>query len=151
MKNLSGILNKIITESKPSFLNAENRNRSAGEGKWTAIEILGHLIDSANNNIQRFVRGTYEDNFKIIYNQNEWVKHQHYTEADPEELIQLWLLLNRQIVRIWENYPEDSISKVSDIGQQTPELKTILQIAEGYIEHLNHHLGQIRRLTGQVE
>jgi hypothetical protein len=33
---------------------------SRGDGKWTRREILGHLVDSATNNHQRFVRTVCE-------------------------------------------------------------------------------------------
>ncbi len=35
--------------------------------KWSKKEIIGHLIDSATNNHQRFVRGQFEETPKIIY------------------------------------------------------------------------------------
>lgn len=35
--------------------------------KWSKKEILGHLIDSATNNHQRFVRAQFEMNPEIVY------------------------------------------------------------------------------------
>src|SRR5664279_1795855 len=73
--------------------------------KWSKKEIIGHLIDSAQINLQRFVRCTYEENFKLTYEQIEWVQAQHYQQADINELLALWRSLNLQIIRVWENYP----------------------------------------------
>jgi hypothetical protein len=66
--------------------------------KWSKKEIIGYLIDSAQINLQRFVRCTYEENFKLVYEQVEWVQAQHYQEADIRNIIALWELLNLQII-----------------------------------------------------
>src|ERR1700745_2033093 len=76
-------------------------------GKWSNKEIIGHLCDSAMINLQRFVRCTYEENFKLIYEQDEWVAVQHYQEMDINDLLKLWRLLNQQIARVLGNYPTD--------------------------------------------
>src|SRR6185436_12071230 len=46
--------------------------------KWSKKEILGHLVDSAQNNIRRFIVGQYENNPQIVYNQDQWVAMQVY-------------------------------------------------------------------------
>lgn len=111
--------------------------------KWSKNEVVGHLVDSANNNIQRFVRGTHEEAFRIVYQQNEWVKVQHYNKVPTKELLVLWKHLNLQIARILAHYPDDKQVVTSDIGQTTPEILTMEQLARGYIDHLRHHLRQI--------
>lgn len=147
MEILAKKLNQIIEDADSYFGNQLNWDFKPGPEKWSGKQILGHLIDSANNNIQRFVRGTYQQDFKIVYDQNQWVKYQYYEKSDVSDLIQLWTLLNQQIIRIWSNYPPEKTKIKSDIGQNSPEIKTILEIAEGYIEHLKHHLDQISNVT----
>ena len=47
--------------------------------KWSKIEVLGHLIDSAHNNLRRFICGQYESSPpKIIYEQDFWVRANDY-------------------------------------------------------------------------
>lgn len=111
--------------------------------RWSRKEILGHLIDSANNNIQRFVRGTYENHSKIVYDQNQWVRAQHYQDAPVQEMITLWKLLNLHIVRILSDYPIERIHITFDVGPSSPELRNMKEIASSYLEHLKHHLHQI--------
>ena len=42
--------------------------------KWSKIEILGHLVDSAQNNLRRFICGQYESIPPlIVYDQDFWV------------------------------------------------------------------------------
>ena len=111
--------------------------------KWSKKEILGHLIDSANINLQRFVRCTYEEKFKLMYEQVEYVKVQQYQNVPIEDLITLWRLLNQQLVRVLKNYPENRREAVCDTGKNEIQLHTVEFLAEDYLAHLLHHLNQI--------
>jgi hypothetical protein len=112
-------------------------------GKWSKKQIIGHLIDSAQVNLQRFVRCTYEENFKLTYEQVEWVDAQHYQEADIKELLGLWNLLNLQIIRVLENYPENRLQAQCDNSKTEPSLHSVEWLAADYLEHMLHHLKQI--------
>jgi hypothetical protein len=127
-----------------------NRNREQidwgfkpSPDKWSKKEIIGHLIDSAQINLQRFVRCTYEDNFKLVYAQEEWVAAQRYQEADIAELLALWRLLNRQIVRVLKSYPPDRVGAQCDNSKTGVNLHTVEWLAQDYVDHMNHHLGRI--------
>jgi hypothetical protein len=115
----------------------------ASPEKWSRKEIIGHLIDSAQINLQRFVRCTYEENFKLIYFQEEWVQAQRYQEADTDQLLQLWRLLNLQIVGVLMNYPEDRVNAQCDNSRNSVSLHTVEYLAQDYVAHLQHHLKQI--------
>jgi len=146
MFDLSSSLDHIVSDFSHYIATQDtsNWNWKPRPSKWSRKEILGHLIDSALNNIQRFIRGTHEEGFKIVYQQDKWVVAQHYNEASLTELLDLWRLLNHQIVRIIRSYPANRIDVTSDIGLTTPEILNMREIANGYIEHLLHHLYQIR-------
>jgi hypothetical protein len=111
--------------------------------KWSKKEIIGHLIDSAQINLQRFVRCTYEENFKLIYEQDEWVAAAHYEDADIKEILDLWILLNRQIIRVLSNYPVDRLQARCDSDKKEVKLHTVEWLAADYVEHIKHHLKQI--------
>jgi hypothetical protein len=113
-------------------------------GKWSAKEIMGHLIDSAQINLQRFIRCTYEENFKLAYEQDAWVAVQHYQDADINELFDLWALLNKQIIRVLKNYPADRFGARCDNSKQEPNLQTVTWLVGDYVAHLQHHLKQIK-------
>jgi len=113
-------------------------------GKWSKKEIIGHLIDSAQINLQRFVRCIYEENFKLIYEQDEWVAAAHYQDADIKEILDLWILLNRQIIRVLSNYPANRLQAVSDNDKKTVSLHTVEWLAADYVRHMQHHLGQVK-------
>src|SRR5262245_3901266 len=70
------------------------RHRPA-PGKWSIAEVVGHLVDSASNNHQRFVRGRWRDALTFAeYAQDDWVVAQRYQDADWKELLDLWRAYN---------------------------------------------------------
>ena len=111
--------------------------------KWSKKEVIGHLIDSAQINLQRFVKCTYEENFKLIYAQNEWVIAQHYQDANIDELLLLWQLLNRQIIRVLMNYPAGRLRVKCDNSKDIVSLHTVEWLVPDYLAHMQHHLKQI--------
>ena len=107
---------------------------------WSRKEILGHLIDSAIANLSRFVRCTYEQNFKLVYEQNAWVNAQHYQDSKIDDLLTMWRLMNKQISRVLKNYPTGLLQNTCDTGNGAVSVNFI---ANDYIEHMSNHLEQI--------
>jgi hypothetical protein len=138
-----------LTAAIDQFIAITNRQvidweHKPSPGKWSNKEIIGHLCDSAQINLQRFVRCTYEENFKLIYEQEQWVAAQRYQEMYVADLLQLWRLLNLQISRVLENYPTDRLQAKCDNNKNEVSLHTVEWLAQGYLDHLQHHLKQIR-------
>src|ERR1700749_3458657 len=98
-------LNNTIDNILNNDVDAIDWTYKPGPAKWSKKQIIGHLIDSAQINLQRFIRCTYEENFKLTYEQVEWVDAAHYQDANINELLGLWKLLNLQIARVLANYP----------------------------------------------
>ena len=74
--------------------------------KWSARELLGHLIDSASNNHQRFVRAQVRDDLIFEgYDQEKWVRAQGYAEAPWAELVGLWRAYNLHLARVIDAVP----------------------------------------------
>jgi hypothetical protein len=115
--------------------------------KWSKKEILGHLIDSAMNNLRRVIVSQYKQNDKIYYLQDEWVKSQNYQQANVEELIMLWVLINKQFARAIENIPVEKLSNTCDTGRQQEEIHSVRFLIDDYIVHLKHHLDQILKIN----
>src|ERR1041384_4776736 len=64
-------------------------------GKWSIKEIVGHLIDSASNNHQRFVRARWQDDLIFNgYEQESWVAAEDFQSAPWERLVALWAEFN---------------------------------------------------------
>ncbi len=110
--------------------------------KWSKKEVIGHLIDSAQSNIRRFVMAQYEENPTIVYNQDKSVAIAGYQQWDSTDLIELWYLLNKQICEILKNTSLETAQRQC----RTEELHTIEWLAQDYIKHLKHHLHQVLEL-----
>jgi hypothetical protein len=111
--------------------------------KWSKKEIFGHLIDSAINNLQRIIRVQYEPGVKIVYSQNDWVSIGDYQHLDTESLIQLWISLNRQFIRVVKRFPTEKLASEIDTGKSSNELHTAEFLITDYLAHMGHHLSQI--------
>jgi len=109
--------------------------------KWSKKEIVGHLIDSATNNHQRFVRGQFEDVPKIVYDQNRWNEFNFYQKMDGQQIISFWTIYNRQLVELIKNIPEENLSKECKSGDD--KNLTLDFLINDYVEHLEHHLRQV--------
>ncbi len=124
-----------------------------GAGKWSPREIIGHLVDSASNNHQRFVRGQFQDDLTFVgYAQDDWVRAGRYQDARWEDLVTLWRTFNLQIARVIEGVPEEVRLRprmrhnLDQIGfDQIPQGKpaTLDYLMRDYVRHLEHHLRQI--------
>jgi DinB superfamily len=139
--------------SRMMRLSAEQSSSSTGPDKWTPKEILGHLIDSAANNHQRFVRAQFTDDLIFPgYMQDEWVAVQRYNDEPWPELVQLWRSYNFHLLHVISVMPEktlfqsrskhnlDQIAwKRVDKSQPT----TLEYFVRDYVGHLKHHLSQI--------
>jgi hypothetical protein len=112
-----------------------------GPQKWSKKEILGHLIDSAANNHQRFIRVQFEDMPFIRYDQNQWNQLTHYQEKNTEELIRFWTLYNQHLAHLISFIPEENLQKLSRAAR--PEPVTLEWLIDDYVAHLEHHLRQI--------
>src|SRR5215813_10184940 len=82
--------------------------------KWSKKEILGHLVDSAQNNIRRFIVAQYENKPKITYNQDKWVAISNYQHYNSKDLVELWRLINQHICYILRNTSEEMAERESE-------------------------------------
>ncbi len=146
MKKITEELDQIIQEfsKKISAISETEFSAKPLPHKWSKKEVLGHLIDSAQNNLRRFICGQYESAPpKIVYDQNRWVASNNYLETDTKEVITLWHLINKRIVAVLKQMPPSAYSMNCDTGQTTPQLHSLEWLAEDYVKHLKHHLNQI--------
>lgn len=118
--------------------------RDRGAGKWIKKEILGHLIDSAANNHQRFVRAQFANPFAGPgYDQQAWVSVHRYRERPWLELVDLWMALNRHVAAVIESVPAEKLQTSCLIGDHEPA--PLEWWIRDYVRHLQHHLEQIAR------
>ena len=114
----------------------------AAPDRWSKKEILGHLIDSAANNHQRFVRAQSTPRLEFpSYEQEFWVATQSYATAPWPDLVNLWLLLNRHLLHVVKAMPAEVLSHECVIGGR-PAV-TLEALTADYLRHVNNHLGQL--------
>jgi hypothetical protein len=113
-------------------------------GKWSPKQVLGHLIDSAANNHQRFVRLQADADLSLPgYAQEFWVDTQRYSDRAWPDLIELWSSYNRHLAHVIAFIPEAKGNVQCRIGGGPPV--TLRHVAIDYVGHLQHHLRQIFR------
>jgi len=111
-------------------------------GKWSRKEVLGHLIDSASNNHQRFARAEEGATLRLPgYAQDRWVASQGYRESRWTDLVDLWSAYNRHIAHVLQRIPESFRDLPYEIGGGAAVPLSF--VALDYIGHLQHHLSQI--------
>lgn len=108
--------------------------------KWSKKEVLGHLVDSATNNHQRFIRGQFELTPEIRYDQNKWIEFSFYQEIESKQIINFWTVYNQQLVELIKRIPSDNLTKQIRVGEN---LVTLEFLIVDYVAHLEHHLKQI--------
>ena len=144
MKESIEKLNKILEEipKKLSEISESDSEIKSTPAKWSKKEILGHLIDSASNNHQRFIR-TQLSSYLLFppYTQDQWNKIQHYQSASWKNLIALWESYNRHLLHLISHIPGEKLENQCVIGTNPPHSLGFL--IEDYVNHLEHHLGQI--------
>ncbi len=109
---------------------------------WSRKQILGHLIDSAANNHQRFVRGQLvRDLSTPDYPGDEWVETERFQDRDWSELVQLWLAYNKHLQHLMTHIPPEHLDAIIRIGGDDPVSLEFVMI--DYVRHLKHHLDQL--------
>ena len=145
-----------IVESAAEQLQAipeSRRQSSIVDGQWSAKQILGHLIDSAANNHQRFVRAQFTDDLVFSgYNQEQWIQAQRYDEEPWLAIVELWRAYNLHLAHVIDAIPETTLTRLrtahtlDKIGWQpvkTDEATTLEYLVRDYIGHLQDHLEQV--------
>ena len=137
-------LQHIVDETEQrlgALSEAESQARPASD-KWSRKEILGHLIDSASNNHQRFVRAQFQPQLVFPgYAQEDWNRAQQYQSEAWENLVRLWASYNRHLAHVIAAIPESAGQNSCEIGAGKPV--TLEFLVADYVAHLEHHLGQI--------
>jgi len=143
MKQLETYIESFPKKLK-QFSSEELLKRSA-PGKWSMQEILGHLIDSAINNLKRFTEIQFlsQPYTVISYRQNELVIVNDYQKLPLQHLLDLWQSLNRQIVFVVKAIPVDKLNYPVDPQYENKEMKTLGWIVCDYVAHMEHHFRQI--------
>jgi hypothetical protein len=116
------------------------------EGKWSAKETMGHLVDSAVNNLQRIVR------LEVVldiepevrsqgYEADVWVQAQHYADKEWLQVLELWRALNEHIGWTMRQVSREHLGRICVFPDSQVTMGFLM---EDYIAHIEHHLRALR-------
>lgn len=161
-------MNELADELRAIVESAAQRVRTVSEqqvsspgldGGWSAKQVLGHLIDSAANNHQRFVRAQFVEDLAFPgYDQERWVAAQHYDGEAWSTLVELWRLYNDHLAHVVDAVPEavllrprspHTLDRIAFHPVNSEEPATLEYLIRDYIDHLQHHLAQLFILVVQ--
>ena len=128
-------------------------SKPRAEDHWSSKQIIGHLIDSAANNHARFVMGQLKDDLVFPgYDQDGWVRTNHYQDASWAQLVELWRAYNLHLHHLMSHADQAKLNTLctlhtlEEIAFKTvpkSEPVTLEYLMKDYVDHLKHHLAQI--------
>jgi hypothetical protein len=142
MRELAAALLGVLERCAPLLLAIDPADAAVrpAPGKWSKQEILGHLIDSAANNHQKFVRlMTSKARLDFVgYAQDAWVASQRYQAADWSRLVRLWQAYNEHLAHVIAHADPASFGRTITLDGHGPWRLDF--VMADYVEHLKHHL-----------
>jgi hypothetical protein len=144
MRQTAAQLKAIVdeTERRLSTMSEPEASMPSRASQWSRKEVLGHLVDSASNNHQRFVRAQLEGALYFPgYAQEDWNSAQHYQSESWANLVALWASYNRHLAHVMAAIPDDVGLSLCIVGNGATV--TLEFLVTDYLTHLEHHLQQI--------
>lgn len=144
MEKIANALVRIVASVAPVLGQVGEQEAAVrpAPDEWSQKEVVGHLIDSAANNHQRFVRAQLVPELIFPpYEQETWVQLQDYGRAPWEQLVDLWRQYNLHLAHLIRTIPEDKLGTICRIGAN--EAVTLGFLIEDYLAHLRLHLKQL--------
>ena len=147
-------LRTVVEEAAPRLRTLGDASAAKpARGGWSPREIIGHLVDSASNNHQRFVRARVQDDLVFPgYKQDLWVQAGAYQDAPWNDLVELWRTFNLQIARVMAATPDElrlrerlehNLDRIGFEPVPQGQPATLDHLMRDYVAHLEHHLRQI--------
>jgi hypothetical protein len=155
MKDVLEEFVRTVEEASARLLSLTDTEASVplAEGKWSAKEVIGHLVDSASNNHQRFVRAQLKEDLVFQgYAQEDWVRVQAYQDEPWPLLVNLWKFYNLHLAHVIGRAPESerlrarrehNLHEIGWAPVSKEEPATLEHLMRDYVGHLENHLRQI--------
>jgi hypothetical protein len=144
MKELSEKLLSLVEATEPRLRKISDRGsiQPILPSGWSRKQVIAHLIDSASNNHQRFVRAALQTSLDFPgYDQSGSVRVQAVQGADWKLLVSLWAAYNRYLSHVIAQLPASKLKTACRIGSS--DAVTLEFLVTDYVKHLVHHLGQL--------
>jgi hypothetical protein len=142
---ISAKLVKLIDRISVYVLDSSEENMSKKDHpeKWSKKEILGHLVDSGINNLQRFTEIQFKEKPYQLrsYNQDELVKSNNYQDSKTKDILEILITINKRIKDVISFQTSETLNyEIITSDNEKFDLKFLI---EDYIKHFEHHTNQI--------
>jgi len=153
MKDVYLELNSTVDDFFNKYKGLDNKITSTrlGVDKWTLKEIVGHLIDSASNNHQRFVRLQIVD--ELIFpgygkDNSKWLEIEKYNELNFYDIISLWKQYNILIGNIIKETDEGKLENywIKSDGDKI----TLKDLMIDYVRHMREHVKHFEETLKEI-
>jgi uncharacterized damage-inducible protein DinB len=121
---------KRIPEEKAGFAYAE--------GKWTIIELLGHMLDTERIMAYRALRIARNDSTPLPgFEENDYVANAHFADRSLDSMREEFEYLRKANLFLIKSFNETEFSRVGISNDKPISVKALVFIIAG---HLNHHI-----------
>ncbi len=145
-------LKSLIDEWEPVLAGLSEQvisQRQNTQGR-TIKQILGHMTDSASNNLHRIVHLQYDSmpsnfpDYANLGNNDRWIKIQNYQEEEWDLLIQHWKYSNLHLIHVIRNVDPAALENewISALNMKVSLREMIID----YLRHFKLHLSEINEL-----
>ncbi len=149
-----------IIPQKITHISSQEISYKRAPDKWSKKEIIGHLCDSAINNLSRFIRVQFEPKpFLVVdYEQTKWVSAGKYQEMSMDDILSFWKAINKNIINVISKIPAEDLKyecyfEGNDVGIYVNytdpddlialEKKQLKWLIDDYVAHMEYHLKQV--------
>ncbi|UCH50491.1 MAG: hypothetical protein JSV54_05585 [Chloroflexota bacterium] len=153
MKDVYLELNSIINDFYNKYKDTDNKitSKKPGVDRWTLKEIVGHLIDSASNNHQRFVRLQIVDELTFPgygKDNSKWLEIAKYNEMNFSDIMLLWKQYNILIGNIIKGADE---SKLENRWKNSEgDKQTLKDLMTDYVRHIKDHVKHFEETLEEI-
>lgn len=138
-------LREIPTIFRNTLLTSDDRaiRHRPSADEWSAIEVVGHMIDKMQIWASRVERIQVEKQPTLPgYDQDALVREHDYQHADPEQLLGRLRQECERFAALAERIPTSALEKVGVHGEFGP--MTLHQCVEAPLASASEHLEQLR-------
>ena len=120
-----------------------------GPDKWTLKEMVGHLIDSASNNHQRFVRLQIDRKITLPgYEAEQWVGVSNLQNLNYRFVVQFWRIYNDYLLNLIEGIKPESMNNVWVPADDEMSLEFLI---DDYYAHMKMHYQMFLERKQEIE
>ncbi|MFC2129258.1 DinB family protein [Bacteroidota bacterium] len=114
-------------------------------------QVVGHMIDSASNNIHRIVHLQYRENpmefpnYATEGNNDRWIAIQNYQGEDWEQMVYLWKYIHLHIIHVIGNIDANKLDSVWNDASEHGHV-TLMDMVIDFPRHFELHIDEIQEL-----